>query len=254
MMNTVNPPPEPSSEFNTSPDYGATDAVVIQEPAEPVVQSEQQATEQGSKALGLDPSSPLTKEGMLMRIDESPMMGNDRDQLRLWAQDIATSGTFPNANTTEKVLALSLLARDLGIKPSIAFFNIHMINGKPSLPANLCAALVKKQGVRYIITSDYVYCTNPSTNQPDYLTRVVLLHSSYSKPIPFEFWFSEAVLAGWTKNDNWQRMPKIMQRWRTLLNAVRFYFPEMLMGIMEQQEAMDAKLVPDGTFAAVVSE
>jgi len=60
------------------------------------------------------------------------------------------------------------------------------------------------------------------------------------KSAKFSVTMGQMVLAGYTTKDNWQKLPKQMLRARCLSEAVRAYFPEVLMGIYTDLEMADA--------------
>src|SRR4051812_34462963 len=69
------------------------------------------------------------------------------DALKQQASVIARSGLAPRAvSKAEKVLVIAMKGRELSIPPMQALSHIHIVEGKPTLSAELMTALVRRAG------------------------------------------------------------------------------------------------------------
>lgn len=158
------------------------------------------------------------KEGKAVarRPDRTPLIRRDPVQL---AQHFAASGFFADARDMSKAIVKIVAGEELGIGPMASMTGIHIIDGKPSLSANLMAVQVKRSG-RY----DY---------------RVLEEDDSHIKLAWFdddeeigtsEFTDEQAETAGLLGKKNWQQYREDMRFSRALARGVRRHCPEVTAG------------------------
>jgi hypothetical protein len=155
-------------------------------------------------------------------------------------ETLAESGFFADAKQAAQAVVKVLAGRELGFGPIASMTGIHIVNGKPSLGANLIAAKVKGSG-RYtyrIVTLDNVRCElaifeNGAELQPRSL-----------------FTMEDAVTAGLTTGKNahsWRHYPRNMLFARAISNAARWHCPELFSGNpVYTPEEMGAQVDGDG--------
>jgi len=120
------------------------------------------------------------------------------------------------------VAYILLAGRDLGIRPTLALSRIHIIDGKPSMSAELMVALVRRAGhkVRVPVTTAMT-CTaegHRAEDEPDVWQSVT-------------YTLDEARAAGITGKDNWKHYPAAMLRARAISGLCRITFADVLMGV-----------------------
>src|SRR5690625_2773121 len=69
------------------------------------------------------------------------------EEIEAYAHNFAESGLFEDARDMEQAFVKVAAGQELGIPPYASMVGIHVIKGKPTLSANLLAALVRRTGV-----------------------------------------------------------------------------------------------------------
>lgn len=149
------------------------------------------------------------------------------------ANIIATSAFCPKGMTNKPgdiVIALQM-GQELGLKPMQALQNIAVINGRPSLWGDAMLAVCRQSPDFEYIKEEYLedtktyVCRVKRRNEPEFLQR-----------------FSEAdakTARLWGKEGPWTQYPRRMLQMRARGFALRDSFPDLLRGIMTQEEAED---------------
>ena len=146
------------------------------------------------------------------------------DELQRTAKMLAASGYFDTTKGDMTIaiaqLATKILAgRELGYGPFASVQGIHVIQGKPTISANLMAAAVK--------------------NHPRYDYRVKVMTDKEVTVEFFEdkqslgmstFTAQDATNAGLTGKQIWKNFPRNMLFARAMSNGVRFYCPDVFSG------------------------
>ena len=147
--------------------------------------------------------------------------------LREQAKALVQSKFLPKAvDTPEKAIAVMMTGRELGIGPMQALRCVHIIDGKPTLAAELIAALVLRR------VPGAVFEVVESTNE-----RCVVLAGRPGRPEhEFAFSMKDAQAAGLMSKDNWKKYPRAMLRSRAITEAARAVFPDATMGVYDPDE------------------
>lgn len=141
----------------------------------------------------------------------------------LWAPSRNADGTMgPLAPSPAKVLLLAETGSMLGLHPMAALQGIHIIEGKPTLSANLLAALVRRAGHKLRVT------TSGSWADGTFVARAVLVRADDPD---FEFvveWGRDraqrAGLLG--KKGPWSSYPEAMAKARAITEVIREGAPD----------------------------
>lgn len=176
---------------------------------------------------------------LVERPDRTPL--SQRDPIAI-AKHFASSGYFKDARDMSQAVVKIVAGEELGIGPMASMQGIHVIEGKPSLSANLLATLVRKH--------------------PDYDYRVVQVNDKGAE-IAFTrnseklgdsiFTVEQAQRAGLMRDGSgWKKYPEAMCFARALSQGVRWYCPDVTAGSVallpeELGAAVDdrGELVPD---------
>lgn len=147
------------------------------------------------------------------------------------AQVLAKSGLIPAAlNTPEKVCVALQWGHELALSPMVAVNNIAVINGKPTLSADIMAALVKRSpeygGIEWVKNSD--------TEAECVITR--LLPGGRAEKITSRFTIQDAQNAGLAGREVWKKYPRRMLKHRALSYGLKDMFPDMLAGLYTPEE------------------
>lgn len=135
-----------------------------------------------------------------------------------------------NITTKEQAAIIILKGRELGLPPLVSFAHIHVIQGKPTMSAEILLAHIYK----------------------DYPTaQVNIVEKTASKCVlkakrPNETEFSEftwdmdrAKKMGLDQKDNWKKQPETMLFWRAITEMKRAKFPEVCLGVDYSREELE---------------
>jgi hypothetical protein len=157
------------------------------------------------------------------------------DDLREAAAMIA-SGLLPrHLSRPEQVLIVSRMGRELGIQPLAALRQIAVIDGKPTLGAELLAGLclTRHPGATWAVDSSSTACT-------------VTCSRPGSPPSVFRWTLDDAKTAGLAGKGPWAKYPRAMLRSRAVSEACRAIFPDVTSGVYTPEE-LGADVDEDGT-------
>lgn len=132
-------------------------------------------------------------------------------------------------NQPANLLIAFNLGVELGISPMQALYDIYVVNGRPSMSANLMAALVRRAGHKLHVTGDDKACTATLTrsDMPD-------------DPFAFTWTIEMARNAQLAGKDTWKFYPATMLRCRAISEACKAGASECLKGItLSTEEARD---------------
>lgn len=166
-----------------------------------------------------------------------------RDQ----AQVIAQSGLAPSSvRSPEQILTIALKGRELAVPPMQALSHIHVVEGKPTLSAELMVALVQRAGhkVRVVETTDETATVEAvRRDDPDFTHKVT-------------YTMADAQRAGVAGKRNWKQHPAAMLRARAISALCRMAFADVLMGASYTPEELDADVdvADDGTIVVEAAQ
>jgi hypothetical protein len=151
------------------------------------------------------------------------------DKLRM-SEVLYKSGLMPqHFKSPAQVMVALQMGHELGLKPMVAINNISVINGRPTLGADIQAALIRQHpeyaGIEIEETADSCTVTIRRKVGPVLETFRSTFSDADAK---------RAGLAG--KSGPWQQYPKRMRKHRALAYACRDAFPDVLAGVYEPDE------------------
>lgn len=136
-----------------------------------------------------------------------------------FAETIArASGFIPGAfvGKPANILCAITTGAELGIGPMQSLRSIHVVDGRPTLSAELMLSLAISAGVRH-----------RWLEQTSEVARLRLTRDGF-EPHEHSFTFEEAKKAGLTTKTNWKSYPAAMLRARCLSTALRAFCPDVL--------------------------
>lgn len=143
------------------------------------------------------------------------------------ARVLVRSGFLPRAvDTPEKAVAIIQTGRELGLGPMQSLRMIHIVDGKPTMAAELMAGLVLSK------LSGAVLRVHETTE------RVCEVHAARpGQPVTtYRFTIEDAQKAGLTGKQNWRNYPRAMLRNRCIAEAARGTFPDCSAGLYDPDE------------------
>jgi hypothetical protein len=127
----------------------------------------------------------------------------------------------PLRGRPEAVMACMLAGRELGIGPMQALQKIHIIQGRPTLAAELMASLVRRAGHRIRTierTATVATVEGARTDDPDAAEKIT-------------WTWEDAKRANLVGKDNWKQYPAAMLWARAVSALCRQLFPDVLAGM-----------------------
>lgn len=144
------------------------------------------------------------------------------DELGRTALMLAKSGFFGNGNQDMQVAQIGtkiLAGREMGYGPFASVNGIHVIQGKPTIAANLMAAAVKGH-------ARYDYRVRRMDNE---VVEIEFFECGKSLGVE-SFTMDDAKAAQLTSKENWKKFPRNMLFARCMSNGVRFRCPDVFNG------------------------
>jgi hypothetical protein len=136
-----------------------------------------------------------------------PVPANEMEQLQL----LIDSKVLPsNIKTIEQAFAIAQYGKDLGMKPMQAFHQIYSIQGRLALSSKALGALMWRNGISMKTIKDGELVVRGVDSNgveiKDRVTTIEFYRGNVTETT--NFYWSDAVKAGWTTKDNWVKMPK----------------------------------------------
>jgi hypothetical protein len=141
------------------------------------------------------------------------------DHLMTLARAFAESGYFADAHGWAQALVKIQAGRELGFGPMAAMAGIHIVNGKPTLSANLIAAAIRRSG-------QYDYQVDTLNDQ---LCELRVFRDGKAVE-NVTFTIEDARRAGLLDGKNahtWKRYPRNMLFARAISNLAKWYCPDV---------------------------
>jgi len=160
--------------------------------------------------------------------EDAAIMPQSFEGMLAQADVLVKSGLLPAAiKTAAAAVTVMLTGRELGLGPMQSFRSIFVVNGKPSLSAQLMGGLIWREGHSYKI--------NESTNARCEIEFRRKGGTSYTH----EFTMDDAKRAGLEKSATWQAYPKAMLFSRCMSAGARVTVPDVLAGMYTPEELAD---------------
>lgn len=164
------------------------------------------------------------------------------------AQVIARSGLAPNGLDATKIVTIALKGRELGIPPLQALNHIHVIQGKPTISAELMRALVLRAGHKvYVREADGEKAVLEGARWDPHI-------GAYGETVTVSFTMQDANNARLTGKDNWRKFPRAMLVARATSIICREHFADVLMGTSYTAEELDPNMPVDEHGAPLVED
>ena len=141
---------------------------------------------------------------------------------------LVSSRLLPRSiTTTEAAFAVIVTGRELGLSAMQSLRAIHIVEGKPTLSADLMVAMVKKSDACL-----FFRLVESSATVALYETH----RRGEPSPTRLSFTLEEAKAAGVTGKDNWRKYPAAMLRARAAAALARAVYPDLVLGVYDPDE------------------
>lgn len=173
----------------------------------------------------------IMKDNELAPAARSPLglqIGSVDDAYRM-AQALGRSGLVPSAlrGKPDDILVVLLWSQSLGIDPMPGLAGIHVIDGRAGLSAEMIVALVHRHP-----DCRYFRCVESTPERSTYET----LREGSPEPTTLTWTIEDAKRAGLLGKQNWKKYPAEMLRARAAKNLGMAEFPDILLGVVTQDE------------------
>lgn len=147
------------------------------------------------------------------------------------------SGFLPTSiKTPEQAVIIIMKGRELGIPPMNAFSSIAVVQGKPTMSAELMLSMIYKNVKGAIV--NFI--------QTDAQQCVIEAQRPGGRATQFTFSMEDAKRANLVGKGPWQTYPQAMLRARCISAMARAMFPDALSGIVYTPEELGAQIDDDG--------
>lgn len=134
--------------------------------------------------------------------------------------------------TPQAVLSTILAGRELGLQAMASLRAIHIVEGRPTLSADLIRALVIRSGL-----ARYFRCTERTKERATFETQ-----RGDDPPIALTYTIEEAAAAGLVKDKSgWVKSPADMLVARASAKLARLVYPDVVHGIYTPDEVQDGQ-------------
>ena len=154
------------------------------------------------------------------------------DDLQRLGGLLAQSNMFPGITDVSKACVKVLAGAEMGFGPIASLTNIHVIQNKIQIGANLLAIKVRQAGYRYKVT------WLPDHKNPD-ACAIEFFENGESIGVS-EFSMDDAKAASLAGKDNWRNYSRNMLFARAISNGVKWYCPEVVGSTVYVEEELRA--------------
>jgi len=141
---------------------------------------------------------------------------------------LVKSGFFKDTKDQAQAIVKMLYGGEMGFGPIASMMGVYVVEGKPSMSAQLIASAVQKSGI-------FSYRVREWTDQ---LCRIEFFERGESLGPPAEFTMKDAERAKLNKKFNWESFPKSMLWARAMSQGARAYCPSVFNGAIYSVEEL----------------
>lgn len=170
------------------------------------------------------------------------------DKMWKWAETFAATQMVPQAfqgKPADCMVAIEMASR-CGVHPLAFMQQCYVIQGKPGIETKLAIAMVNASGV---IRGKILYTF--SGQGRDRTCTATCIDATDGSQITHSLSWDTVEKSGWANRDAWKKDPRMMIQYRTAIQLIRLYFPEVLLGCYLKDEleemTLDAKPAKQAT-------
>lgn len=156
---------------------------------------------------------------------------------------IAIASKLTKLSRVEEAAVILMTGRELGLQPMQSLRGIYVVEGKPTLSADMMVAVIRGSGLCEswrIVESTAERCTITTRRKGEQHDA----SRTWTK--------ADATLAGVAGKDTWRKYPAIMLRHRCAADLARQEYPDVLLGLYDPDElGADAAAVQQPSVVSV---
>lgn len=157
-----------------------------------------------------------------------PYEPKDANSAMQMAKVLVASRLLPKGiDTPEAAFTIIVTGRELGLTVMQSIRSVHIINGKPTLSADLILGLAKRSQA-----CEYFQLVESTDKIATYRTK----RRDEPEATTMSFTLDMAKRAGITGNPTWGKYPEAMLRARCIAALARAVYPDVVLGIYETSE------------------
>ena len=150
------------------------------------------------------------------------------DQLSRAATNLFNSKLYLRKfESPQAIAAIIMRGRELGIGATTSLDCIDMIQGKPTMSAQLLLGLVLSSG-----KAEYFDCIETTNEKAVFATK----RKGSKHESTMSFTMEDANRLNLTSKDNWKKQPGTMLRWRCVAALARMVYPDIIQGVYATEE------------------
>lgn len=202
--------------------------------------SDKESTTMALEQIRENALSTTTRQGPVVSVPQVYIPTDEDWKFMLsWGQSAMKSRMLPTAiQSPEAAAVIVLKGRELGISFMTAIAHIHVINGKPTMSAELIQAMARRNLPGLVINI---------LESDSKVAKIEFIRPERgAKPFIQSFTIEEAQAAKLTGKDVWKSYPAAMLWSRCVTAGLRKVCPEALMGVSYTPEEMGAEVDQEG--------
>ena len=170
----------------------------------------------------------------------TPFEPEDIEQAIELSARLSRSGLLPGPlrGKPDDVLVIIMAGRDLGLSPMQALRSIYVVEGRPSLSAELMRALC-------LTRPDVCQTFRLVESTPERCTYEAMRRGD-REPTSVTWTMADAARAGLGGGTNWKKYPAAMLRARASADIARAVFPDIVAGLVATEEAEEIQAQGEG--------
>jgi len=149
------------------------------------------------------------------------------EQAFRFAQMAVRSALYPKFKSPEQCMMVVMRGKAFGLDATTSLDSIDMIQGKPTLKAQLIAGIIMSSP-----KCEFLECVSLSSDSCTWETKRVGNRSMQSRT----WTIKDAERMGLASKDNWRKQPDVMLQWRCLTALARQVYPDLMLGIYAPEE------------------
>lgn len=135
------------------------------------------------------------------------------------------------------IMVVALAGRDYGLTFTQAMSQVIVVEGRVALSAALIVGLVKRHP-----ECEYFRIVEADAKHAIWETK----RRGHPAPSKRQFTIEDAARMGLANRDNWKKQPETMLTWRAATHLARFEYPDVVLNLMDIEEAGDSGLLRVG--------
>jgi hypothetical protein len=173
----------------------------------------------------------------MIPFDQVLPSGQSWGVMKMQASELIKSNFLPaSIKTPEQAMMIILKGRELGIPPIQALSQIAVIQGKPTMSAELMLSQIMRLHPR----------TKISFPERSNEVCTVKVQRYGCEPSVFSYTIGDAEKAGLLAKDSWRKYPRAMLHARAVSEMARSLFPDAISGVSYTPEEMGKEVNDDG--------